>query len=59
MGQGTPWLVGIRRAKGGVMDILAAFPLDTSSPAEVQTTPEKPAKASLDAQIRQAQSRTV
>lgn len=59
VGLGTPWLVGIRRAKGGIMDILAAFPLDMPTPDEVHTASEKPAKAPLGDQIRQAQSRTV
>lgn len=55
VGLGTPWLVGIRRAKGGVMEIMAALPL----PDAPQTEPEKPAKTSLDSQIQQARNRTV
>lgn len=55
VGLGTPWLVGIRRGKGGVMEIMAALPL----PDAPQTEPEKPAKTSLDSQIQQARNRTV
>lgn len=58
VGLGTPWLVGIRRAKGCVMEIFAALPLNAPMPDETQTEPETPAKASLDSQIQQARSRT-
>lgn len=59
VGLGTPWLVGIRRAKGCVMEIFAALPLNAPMPDETQTEPEKPAKASLDSQIQQARNRIV
>lgn len=59
VGLGTPWLVGIRRAKGGVMEIMAALPLPDEPQTESQTVSEKPVKASLDSQIQQARNRTV
>lgn len=62
VGQGVPWLIGVRRAKDGAMEIAAAFPL--IYPPIWEDLPELPPlpdkrKPSLGAQIENAQRQLI